>query len=981
MIKYLSTLLVGFSIIGCTMQQSFDGYKKVKSTKMDVVGSEITELVHEKSGATVVLMNNQDQARSFMVGFRTPPYDDSGLFHIFEHAVLAGSRLYPSKSNFFHLANSTVASFINAMTGSVYTLYPFVTRSQSDFDNLLSAYMDAVFFPNVIQDPRIIKREGWRFETDPKEKKLKINGIVLSEMKGAFSNPMRSLYFHTSRNLLNETPYSYSSGGLPDKIAGLTFEQIRDAHKKYYHPQNSVIFLYGKIDYKKALKTIDKQFLSNFTKDPNYQRPAIPLQKNFDYPTPLVKKTYPGSRGPNKDYLAKAYVLGNNFSPVEQTAIEVLMTAFSENEASPLKLRVTKEGLARSSGIMTGGSKDNMMAVYFEGTQVSNKAAVEKVINQELTKVASEGMDPQLVEAVLNRYEFYFKESNSNGSHRGLRMASIVLNNWLYQDEPLEKALDFVSHFKEVRKLIGDQNFIKTTFQKYLVDNTSTRWIAMEPDPEFSKKFNAGLEERAKKALEVKSFEEYQKEDEKYKQWVAAKESEEILQKTPVLDIADVKDVESPVPYDKVKIGETEVLQFPADSSGISYMTLYFDLKRVDEEDLKKLRTLRFLLTKVDTQNKTYQDLSKEIGSFIGGLGFSINSYRSVKEDSYRPVMTVNLRFLNNNLDKSFELLKEVTKGSKFTSKDRVANLLAEMKTYLTSSIANRAPGLSMLAATRDLSVDGKFLFEVNGGSFEEFVKGADYNADKLMPDMAKILSEVFNQESLFYAALTTDKNSMNQLMGSLKAYKEALPNSAKPQNRWAFNQQKKYNAFAIPGEVQYVSEATSYKSQGLDYSGSLAVFSRYLNNNYMIPKLREQAGAYGGRSNFTRSGLFSMSTYRDPNLQKSFSIFSQASQYMTEKKLSREQLRPAILGSLKPYYSDKSVEGQRNHLARLFLTDQTWDDYLKTKKEIINTTPDTIMKIGEVLQKALSQSKKGVAGNSNKLKNEAPFLDKRLEL
>ena len=81
-----------------------------------------------------------------MISFKTPPYDDTGLFHIFEHAVLAGSRLYPSKSNFSNVHRSSVASFINAMTSSVSTFYPFVTRDQNDFDNLLSVYMDAVFF-------------------------------------------------------------------------------------------------------------------------------------------------------------------------------------------------------------------------------------------------------------------------------------------------------------------------------------------------------------------------------------------------------------------------------------------------------------------------------------------------------------------------------------------------------------------------------------------------------------------------------------------------------------------------------------------------------------------------------------------------------------------------------------------------------------------------------------------------------------------
>ena len=172
--------------------------------------ADVVELVHKQSGARLVLVKNSDPARTFMAAFRTPPYDDTGLFHIFEHAVLGGSRLYPSKSNFFKVARSTVASFINAMTSSVSTLYPFVTRDSKDFDNLLSVYMDAIFFPKTVKDPRIVKREGWRYEVDSKSKKMSINGIVLSEMKGAFSNPYRNLFFHIYRSILPQTPYAKS---------------------------------------------------------------------------------------------------------------------------------------------------------------------------------------------------------------------------------------------------------------------------------------------------------------------------------------------------------------------------------------------------------------------------------------------------------------------------------------------------------------------------------------------------------------------------------------------------------------------------------------------------------------------------------------------------------------------------------------------------------------------------------------------------
>ena len=266
-----------------------------------------------------------------MIGFRTPPYDDTGLFHIFEHAVLAGSKRLPSKSNFFHISNSSVASLVNAFTSSDNTRYPFVTRSTQEYDNMMQSYLDAVFFPNAIKDPRIMQREGWRYEVHPQTKKMSINGIVLSEMKGVYSNPYSNLGYQIGHNLLPDTPYAFESGGFPEKISTLSFQQIVDAHKKYYHPQNSLIYLYGDLNFKEKLQKIDKLFLSEFTKNKNFKRPTISLQKNFDYPTALVEATYPGPKQANKDFVTKAFVLGPDLSSDDENAATVLMNAFVNN--------------------------------------------------------------------------------------------------------------------------------------------------------------------------------------------------------------------------------------------------------------------------------------------------------------------------------------------------------------------------------------------------------------------------------------------------------------------------------------------------------------------------------------------------------------------------------------------------------------------------------------------------------------------------
>jgi presequence protease len=983
---YFKIVLLSFLLLAinnCTNINSFDGYKTIKTSHVDSISSDVVELVHNKSGASIVLIKNKDQATSFMAGFRTPPYDDTGLFHIFEHAVLEGSRLYPSKSNFFHLANSSVASFINAMTGSIYTLYPFVTRSSLDFDNLMSVYMDAVFFPKVVSDPRIIRREGWRFETDEKLKKMTINGIVLSEMKGAFSSPYRSLWFQLSRSLLPDTPYSYSSGGLPDKIATLTFEQIVEAHKKYYHPQNSIIFLYGDLDYKKQLAKIDTDYLSHFEKQKDYIRPEIQLQKNITYPTKIVESTYPGEKGDNKDFLAKGYIIGQGLTKDEENALSILTQAFAGNDTAPLKLRILKENLAKSVFFMGLEGKDNGASFVFEGSIADNKEKIEKVLEEELEKVSKEGLDPELLTSILNKYEFSFKEKNSNGSHRGMQLGSIVLDQWINQDEPLTEALDFVSQFKRVRVLLDDKNFVKTFFKTHFLENNRNRWVILKPDPDFSKKFNSGLDLLIEKALKDKPLSEYSKEFNEYQEWVSMKESPEILATTPTLKLKDIIPDEPAIEVKTDKIDNTTLLKYPQDTNGITYINLYFDLQGVDKENLKNLELFSDFISTTDTSNYPFIKLSKEIDTYIGNINFSVNAFQSVKNpQNFKPTMAVGLRFLNENTDKTFELTQELLTQSLFSPLDRLQNLIEETVSSMQSGISGRAPGLSSNAASKHFYPQlGGFVDETSGASFESYILKSKLKPETIQLNLQKLLKDIFNQNRLYLTTVASSKNDIDPMVEKIKDLKSKL-NSEKTENQvWNFENQPNYDGFIIPGEVQYVTQASSFADQDIKYNGAMVVYSQFLNSQFMTPRLREQAGAYGAWASFSPSGIFKMSTYKDPNLKVSLNIFSEAINYMKSEKLNQDDLLPAILGSLKSYYKDTSLPEKSAMMTGLYLSEQTWDDYMKIKKEILNTTVDDFGKITKEIDLAFKKSYITVSGSAEKIKSEAPFLKNKLDL
>lgn len=965
-----------FFLMNCDLKKSYGpSYEVKESFKLHPFG-EITQLTHKKSGAHLVLVKNKDQARCFMASFRTPPYDDTGLFHIFEHAVLAGSKLYPSKSNFKNVSRSTVATFINAMTGSVATYYPFITRNSKDFDNLLSVYMDAVFFPNVLKDPRIMYREGWRYEVHPETKKMSINGIVFSEMTGNFSKPYSLLWLNMGRAFLPNTPYAYSHGGIPEKISGLRFEQITDAHKKYYHPQNSLISLYGDLNFKKTLSDVD-EFLKHFDRDPHFQPPEIPLQETFDKTKPsVIKAAYPGKKGTKKDFLAKGYIL-DELKPLEEDALPVLIEAFVSNSVSPLKLRTLKENLAHSTFSLQLGKNSNAVVFIFEGTDSSKKAEIGKVIQEETDKVIQEGLDQELLTSILNRFEFSYKETNNNTAGKGYYLINRIKNHWLFPNRTLIQELDTISQFKKLRQLFKDQNFVKNFFRTQFKDNKNIRWLIMEPDPQFSERFSKTIEKKVEAALELKPLSEYEKKDKEFREWVSAEEAPEIVEKTPLLEIADFKKEEPPIPFKEIKKDSYQLIEYPQKTSGVSYIKLFFDLKGVEEKSLKNLQLFIKTFGETDTRNYPFKKLSKQIDTFIGHIHFVISNYQSVKNPKrFKPSMTVSLSFLDENREKSLLLLKEILLHSQFSPKDRVQNILNEFKTEKMNSISRRASTLSSLLAEKSFfPALGGFTDEMEGGAFENYISNLKIEPEKFVPEFQSLLRQIFNKKRLYLVTLTAEPNQLKPLNGEIEKLKASLPEQSSKDQKWLFSKQKSYKAYAIPGGVQYLTEVASFKDQGFEFSGALRVYSQYLDTNFMIPRLREQSGAYGAWNYFQRNGLWVLASYRDPHLKKSFDSFSQAVKFMKKENLSPKKLKPAILGSLKPFYRDHSVSGKANFMTMLYLTDLSWEDYMRTKKEILETKPESFQKINTALEKALKQSQKAIAGNADKIKKEAAFL------
>ena len=421
-------------------------------------------LSHKKTGARVVVMPNDEENKVFYIGFRTPPKDSTGVAHIVEHTVLCGSDKYPIKDPFVELCKGSLNTFLNAMTYPDKTVYPVASCNDFDFKNLMDVYLDAVFHPNIYKEENIFRQEGWHYELENKDDELNINGVVYSEMKGAFSDPDDIVERQIMNSIFPDTPYGVESGGDPDVIPSLTYSDFLDFHSKYYHPSNSYIFLYGNCDMAERLDYIDKEYLSNYEKIEVSSE--ISTQEAFDKRRDVVIE-YPLTE--NEDDKDKTYLnLTYCFSDYRDRELPIVLRAFeyafSGNPAAPLRKALLDAGIGNEIYASSDCSiKQNLFGFYAKGANPEDKDKFLDIIQKEIERTVKEGFDKKTILAFLVREEFKYREADFGRIPKGLTYGLDMLESWLYDDTLALHHMECLDIYKKLKEAVETDYFEKLT--------------------------------------------------------------------------------------------------------------------------------------------------------------------------------------------------------------------------------------------------------------------------------------------------------------------------------------------------------------------------------------------------------------------------------------------------------------------------------------------------------------------------------------
>ncbi len=930
---------------------------------------------HKKSGAKIAVVSNDDENKVFYIGFRTPPKDSTGVAHIVEHTVLCGSAKFPAKDPFVELVKGSLNTFLNAMTYPDKTVYPVASCNDKDFQNLMDVYMDAVLHPNIYKKEEIFKQEGWHYELEEKDAPITLNGVVYNEMKGAFSSPEGVLEREILNSLFPDTAYGNESGGDPECIPDLTYEDYLDFHKRYYHPCNSYIYLYGDMDIEEKLKWLDEAYLSHYEKISIDS--AIEKQKSFSSVRKISKKYPVASSEPLKDnaYLSYNMAIGTSLDKKLYQAFEVLDYALLNAPGAPLKKALIDAGIGKDiMGSYDNGTYQPFFSIVAKNSNRSEEERFAEVIRQVLKEQADGGLNKKSVLAGINSAEFRYRESDFGSYPKGLIYGLQMFDSWLYDEKLPFLHLESLETFQFLRSQV-EGDYFENLIREHMLENSHVSMVCIEPERGLNAKNEQKLAEKLKRYKDSLNEAEQERliaETKALKRYQEEPSLREDIEKIPMLKRSDMKKEAQPFVLSKVDCGDTKILYSNLFSNGILYLNFLFDVRSVTEEELPYLGILKAVLGYVDTDRYDYGDLANEVHLNTGGISTVITAYDNVKDSAaYEARFEMRIKVLYDKLPEAMDLLKEMLLHSKIEDEKRLKEILSEVKSRLQMSLSSCGNSVSANRAMSYFSETAKISDLTLGIGFYRVV--ADYEEhfeekkEELIQKLKSLAGYVFTKENLL-AGVTCDEKGFVKVPEAVKGLWEALPRAKEVRPFAKMTLDQKNEGFMDASKVQYVSRAGNFKNAGFSYTGVLRILKVILSYDYLWQNVRVKGGAYGCGGGFMRGGNVFFSSYRDPNLKKTDEIYDKMPEYIRNFCADERDMTKYIIGTVSELDTplNPAAKGMRSLTAHLMQVD--FEDVQRERDEIIGATKEDIQKTADLIAAVLAQRNFCVIGNEEKI-------------
>jgi len=848
---------------------------------------------HDKTNAEVFHVLNDDSENLFAFAFATTPQDNTGVSHILEHSVLCGSERYPLKDAFLVLAQGSLQTFLNAWTFPDKTVYPASSVNERDYFNLMSVYGDAVFRPLLAEWTFL--QEGHRYEYGKDGGGLSVTGVVYNEMKGAYSSPDSYAHLWSVKAVLPDTPYSFESGGAPENIPDLTWEDLKHFHRRNYSPANCRVFLAGNIPTEKQLAFLNDNFFSLIEGGKatalisKQRRWAAPKEYNVSCPAGADEDG-------DKATVFLSWLLCDATDTDENIAFAALGEILLGHDGSPLTKALIQSGLGEDISPVSGIESELRETIFVVGLRGVSGAGTDKKIEAlvlgELRRLVDEGIPKGEIEAALLFMEFSQREVKRSGGPFSLVWMRRSLRAWLHGSRPWESLVLVPSIEKIKQQLAKDSRYFESLIQKYLLNNHHRALVTVEPKEDFLPKQTARLAEKLARTEQGFSEADRQRIIDKaaaLEKLQSEGDSPEALATIPHLSRKDLSPEPELIPRRIEDLMGLPALCHDIYTNGISYIDLAFPLDTLQPEDYQWFPFFTRAVISVGLPGMDYAEVSSLLARTVGGLNVLLHT--GSPAGSGNPVIKTpsgeldligrdwiiyRLKCLDEKTAASLDLLLRLISEADFSDLRRIHDLVMEMKNEARSSVSHIGHHYASVRANRFASASTRTDETWNGLTQLFFLhRLADMDTAEIAAKLNK-LREAIGSGGLI-ASLAGSADALKS-GGSLVA--QRFKGFGPPKNRVLGDIKNggipAPEVFSSPS-LQIGFAAMTMQAAKFDTPEQIAetVLAHQLTTGALWENIRMKGGAYGASA--SSNGLercFSLSTYRDPNPLRSLDTF-----------------------------------------------------------------------------------------------------------
>lgn len=923
---------------------------------------------HAKSGLRLVHLHSSDPENLFAIGFRTPPPDDTGLPHILEHTVLCGSKRYPVKDPFVELLKTSLATFLNAMTYPDRTIYPCASMNENDFYNLVRVYCDAVFFPVI--SVRHFKQEGHHFEfSQPGDigSPLTVKGVVYNEMKGVYSDLDGIINREVTKNLFPDNAYGKDYGGMPQAIVTLTYDRFKEYHRRWYHPSNALVFLYGNISTCRHMEFLDTEYLDTFNRtsiDASIGKQEIwgsPRRFATTYPIGLTDDTR------SKAAVVAAFRAGENTDPVRTLALHVLSSYLLSNAASPLRRALIDSHMGEE--LTDSGYSSHQRDCYFEvglkGTEGDRAEKILELIRKVCRRIADEGLESDRIKSSFHRLEMASREIKSMYP---LRLMDHAFESWSSNGDPLlwfpiSRYIEKLRHYYQTKP-----EYFSNLLRELVIDNPHHLLLSCLPDPEYMvklEKAESSRMEKVKQLFRPRDLRNIDREAAELREMQAAPNNPSDLATLPRLSLSDVSEDPKELKVSLEELGGRPFLVTDMFSNGISYIAISFDLRGLDKTTIPYLALLPEVLSGMGAGHCDYATMAEREAACSGGVEPEIIISGTVDDPGFmRPILTVFCRALDRKLPEMLKVVRERMMLCDLYDRNRLKDLILQERIERKSRLLQAGNSYAVSFASRGFNGNCSLNERLRGIAgirfFDQLAKNYDQNSSLIIEILAAIFNILHNRRRVTVSALGAE-DSVEKIRDWTIRLLEEMRDQPIPIVKNEFSQIfGTMEGIAVPAEIAFVARSQPAVPFTNPAAPALFLLSKNISYGYLWEEVRVKGGAYGCNASYnTARGTFSLSSYRDPEIAGTLRAYDGIFDYIEDKMdLSQAGMEQAIIGAVK--YLDRPIRPEQavDQALYRYLTGRSPEKIREFRRRLFNLKGEDIKRVSaEILHPGLKSS------------------------